>query len=145
MESNDEESDPGLSGLLGDYGDGPSSRPSEASCIGFGSNEPARAGSIDDPRNRSGIMARDAVPLGWEGRCRRAGVVRGRTRTQRGPAASSRGLPTGSRNHMAARLGPSWLNRVQQLAGPTHAGRLGRYAVLVDRINALEPAMEACS
>ncbi len=46
---------------------------------------------------------------------------------------------------MATRLGPSWLNRVQQLAGPTHAGRLGRYAVLVDRVNALEPAMEACS
>ena len=44
---------------------------------------------------------------------------------------------------MATRLGPSWLNRVQQLAGPTHAGRLGRYAVLVDRVNALEPAIEA--
>ena len=44
---------------------------------------------------------------------------------------------------MATRLGPSWLNRVQQLAGPTHAGRFGRYAVLVDRINALEPAIEA--
>ena len=40
---------------------------------------------------------------------------------------------------MASRLGPSWLNRVQQLAGPTHAGRLGRYAVLVERVNALEP------
>ncbi len=46
---------------------------------------------------------------------------------------------------MAARLGPSWLNRVQQLAGPTHAGRLGRYAVLVDRVNAMEPALESCS
>ena len=43
---------------------------------------------------------------------------------------------------MASRLGPSWLNRVQQLAGPTHAGRLGRYSVLVERINALEPALE---
>ncbi len=40
---------------------------------------------------------------------------------------------------MASRLGPTWLNRVQQLAGPTHAGRLGRYSVLVERINALEP------
>ena len=29
---------------------------------------------------------------------------------------------------MANRLGPSWLNRVQQFAGPTHAGRLGRYS-----------------
>ena len=46
---------------------------------------------------------------------------------------------------MATRLGPSWLKHVQQLAGPTHAGKLGRYAVLVDRVNALEPAMEACS
>ena len=46
---------------------------------------------------------------------------------------------------MASRLGPSWLNRVQQLAGPTHAGRLGRYAVLVDRVNALEPVLEACT
>ena len=33
---------------------------------------------------------------------------------------------------MASRLGPKWLNRVQQLAGPTHAGRLSRYAVLAD-------------
>jgi len=46
---------------------------------------------------------------------------------------------------MSSRLGPSWLNRVQQLAGPTHAGRLGRYAVLVDRINALEPSLEVLS
>ncbi len=43
---------------------------------------------------------------------------------------------------MANRLGPAWLNRVQQLAGPTHAGRLSRYAMLVERINALEPAFE---
>src|SRR5262249_61665956 len=46
---------------------------------------------------------------------------------------------------MASRLGPSWSNRVQQLAGPTHAGRLGRYAIIVDRINALEPGLEGCS
>jgi preprotein translocase subunit SecA len=46
---------------------------------------------------------------------------------------------------MAGRLGPSWLNRVSQLAGPTHAGRLGRYAVIVERVNALEPLLEVCS
>jgi preprotein translocase subunit SecA len=46
---------------------------------------------------------------------------------------------------MANRLGPSWLNRVQQLAGPTHAGRLGRYAGMVDRVNALEPLLEVCT
>ncbi len=46
---------------------------------------------------------------------------------------------------MANRLGPGWLNRVQQLAGPTHAGKLGRYAVLVERINALESTIEPLS
>jgi preprotein translocase subunit SecA len=46
---------------------------------------------------------------------------------------------------MASRLGPSWLSRVQQFAGPTHAGRLGRYSVLVERINALEPMYEVLS
>jgi preprotein translocase subunit SecA len=46
---------------------------------------------------------------------------------------------------MANRLGPSWLNRVQQLAGPTYAGRFSRFAVLVDRVNAWEPALERCS
>jgi len=46
---------------------------------------------------------------------------------------------------MAGRLGPSWLKRVKQLAGPTHAGRMGRFAVLVERINALEPLLEVCS
>jgi preprotein translocase subunit SecA len=44
---------------------------------------------------------------------------------------------------MATRLGPSWLNRVQQLAGPTYTGRFSRYAVQVDRINALEAAIES--
>jgi preprotein translocase subunit SecA len=34
---------------------------------------------------------------------------------------------------------------MQQLAGPTHAGRLGRYAILVDRVNAMEPELEACT
>jgi preprotein translocase subunit SecA len=46
---------------------------------------------------------------------------------------------------MASRLGPSWLNRVQQLAGPTHTGRLGRFASMVDRVNALEPLLEVCT
>jgi preprotein translocase subunit SecA len=46
---------------------------------------------------------------------------------------------------MASRLGPSWLNRFSGLAGPTHAGRIGRYAILVDRINALEPLFEVLS
>jgi hypothetical protein len=46
---------------------------------------------------------------------------------------------------MATRLGPSWLNQLQQLAGPTHAGRLGRYAILVNRINAMEPELERCT
>ena len=43
---------------------------------------------------------------------------------------------------MASRLGPMWLNQVQQLAAPTHAGRLSRYAVLAEQVNALEPALE---
>ncbi len=46
---------------------------------------------------------------------------------------------------MASRLGPAWFNRVQLLAGPTHAGRLGRYAMLVERVNGLEPLYEALS
>src|SRR5271155_2935618 len=46
---------------------------------------------------------------------------------------------------MATRLGPGWLNRVQQLAGPTHAGRLGRFAVMAERVNALELSLERCS
>jgi preprotein translocase subunit SecA len=46
---------------------------------------------------------------------------------------------------MANRLGPAWLNRVQQLAGPTYAGRFSRFAVLVERVNALEPAIERCT
>ncbi len=44
---------------------------------------------------------------------------------------------------MATRLGPSWLKRVRQFAGPTHAGRLGHYALMVDRVNALEPMTES--
>ena len=43
---------------------------------------------------------------------------------------------------MSTRLGPTWLNRVQGLAGPTHTGRLSRFSVLADQINALEPVLE---
>ena len=44
---------------------------------------------------------------------------------------------------MANRLGPAWLNRVQSLAGPTHQGKLSKYALLVERINSLELEFEA--
>ncbi|MGE3818714.1 MAG: preprotein translocase subunit SecA, partial [Isosphaeraceae bacterium] len=44
---------------------------------------------------------------------------------------------------MSSRLGPKWLNRVQSLAAPTHAGRLGRLAVLAAKVNALESSLEA--
>ncbi|WZO96837.1 preprotein translocase subunit SecA [Isosphaeraceae bacterium EP7] len=44
---------------------------------------------------------------------------------------------------MASRLGPNWYNQVQRLAVTTHSGRLSRYALFVDKINALEPALEA--
>ncbi|GAC1469791.1 MAG: preprotein translocase subunit SecA [Isosphaeraceae bacterium] len=43
---------------------------------------------------------------------------------------------------MASRLGPVWLNRVQSLAAPTHAGRLGRFALLAKKVNAFEPVLE---
>jgi preprotein translocase subunit SecA len=43
---------------------------------------------------------------------------------------------------MANRLGPLWFNRVRRLAGPTHAGRFSRFALYVERINALEPTLE---
>ena len=44
---------------------------------------------------------------------------------------------------MTSRLGPEWFNRVQSLAVPTHAGKLGRYAVLAQKINALEAGLES--
>ncbi|WP_435016969.1 preprotein translocase subunit SecA [Tundrisphaera sp. TA3] len=44
---------------------------------------------------------------------------------------------------MASQLGPKWLNRVNRMAAPTHAGRLGRYALLADQVNALESTLEA--
>ncbi len=43
---------------------------------------------------------------------------------------------------MASQLGPRWLNRVQRIAAPTHAGRLGRYALLAEQVNALEAGLE---
>ena len=43
---------------------------------------------------------------------------------------------------MGSRLGVRWINQVSSLAVPTHAGRLGRYAVLADSVNALEPILE---
>lgn len=42
---------------------------------------------------------------------------------------------------MANRLGPNWMNQVQSLAVTTHTGRLSRFALDVDRINALEPTL----
>ena len=46
---------------------------------------------------------------------------------------------------MANRLGLMWLNRVSQLSGPTNSGRFSKYALLVPRVNALEPELEALS
>ena len=43
---------------------------------------------------------------------------------------------------MSSRLGPAWLNRGQMLAGPTHKGRLSRYALIASRVIALEPTLE---
>ncbi|HMF35613.1 MAG TPA: preprotein translocase subunit SecA, partial [Isosphaeraceae bacterium] len=43
---------------------------------------------------------------------------------------------------MANRLGSMWLNRVSQFTGPTPTGRFSKFALLVPRINALEPVFE---
>ncbi|MDB5350287.1 MAG: hypothetical protein JWN86_1534 [Planctomycetota bacterium] len=43
---------------------------------------------------------------------------------------------------MASRLGAMWLNRVRQVAAPTHAGRFSKYALWADKVNALEPEFE---
>jgi preprotein translocase subunit SecA len=43
---------------------------------------------------------------------------------------------------MASRLRPMWLNRVQRLSGPTHSGRFSKFALLADKVNALEPTFE---
>jgi preprotein translocase subunit SecA len=44
---------------------------------------------------------------------------------------------------MGSRLGNPLVNRVAQAAGPTHAGRLARFALLAQQVNALEPTFEA--
>ncbi len=44
---------------------------------------------------------------------------------------------------MAGQLGPKWLNRVKQIAGPSHTGRLSHYSLLAAEINLLEPGLEA--
>ena len=43
---------------------------------------------------------------------------------------------------MASRLGPMWLNKVRQVAAPTHAGRFSKYALWAEKINALEAGLE---
>ena len=43
---------------------------------------------------------------------------------------------------MANRLGSMWLNRVSQFAAPTPTGRFSKFALLVPRVNALEPVLE---
>jgi len=40
------------------------------------------------------------------------------------------------------RLGPTWLNRVRQVAAPTQAGRFSKYALWAEKINALESGLE---
>ncbi|MDE2506550.1 MAG: preprotein translocase subunit SecA [Planctomycetota bacterium] len=44
---------------------------------------------------------------------------------------------------MAGRMGPRWLNQMRRIAGPTHGGRLARFALYAERVNALEPVFEA--
>ena len=46
---------------------------------------------------------------------------------------------------MANRLGISWVNRVSQFSGPTNTGRFSKFALLVPKVNALEPEFEALS
>lgn len=43
---------------------------------------------------------------------------------------------------MGSRLGSPFLNQVQQLAGPSHSGRIARYALLAHKVNDLEPELE---
>ena len=43
---------------------------------------------------------------------------------------------------MGSRLGPKWLNQVSSMALTTHTGRLGRFALLAAKVNALEPVLE---
>jgi preprotein translocase subunit SecA len=46
---------------------------------------------------------------------------------------------------MANRLGPRWLNHVTRLGGPTPTGRFGKFALLAQRVNDLEPKYEPLS
>src|SRR3954465_5657708 len=50
-----------------------------------------------------------------------------------------------SRCTIANRLGISWVNRISQLSGPTNTGRFSKFALLVPKVNALEPELEALS
>ncbi len=43
---------------------------------------------------------------------------------------------------MASQLGPKWFHQVQRIAAPTHAGRLGRFSILAEQVNVLEPTLE---
>jgi preprotein translocase subunit SecA len=43
---------------------------------------------------------------------------------------------------MGNRLGVMWLNRVTQFTGPTNTGRFGKFALVAQRINDLEPSLE---
>jgi preprotein translocase subunit SecA len=43
---------------------------------------------------------------------------------------------------MANRLGLKWLNRVQQFAGPSYQARFSRFALVVDRVNAMESTIQ---
>jgi preprotein translocase subunit SecA len=44
---------------------------------------------------------------------------------------------------MSSRLGRMWVNKVQQLAAPTHSGRFSKFALLADRVNAQESTLES--
>lgn len=46
---------------------------------------------------------------------------------------------------MSTQLGSGWLNRIRRYAGPTHAGRISRFALTVEKINALEKPFEKLS
>jgi preprotein translocase subunit SecA len=110
---------------------------------GASGSQPARRPGKTRPR---GMKGADDVLLRYEERSAR--------RSRRGAGS---GAPTdchplaavlllqGRIINMAGRLGPYWFQRVQQLAGPTHAGRMGRYGVNVERVNALEPSYERLS
>jgi preprotein translocase subunit SecA len=46
---------------------------------------------------------------------------------------------------MSNRLGSRWLNSVQQYGGPLHGARFSRFALLAEKVNALESMLEACT